>query len=240
MSIKHYAALAGLATLFWTTNGCSNPESASDPPVPHVNTQGAAEAPSEAKGPEQYWVKFETTKGDVVIECNRKWSPYGSDRFYELVKSGFFDGCKFFRVVPGFVVQFGINGDPEVETKWRDKNIPDDHLARGDTNRQSNARGTVTFAKSGRPNSRTTQIFINTKSNANLDSMGFTPFGRVISGMAAVDAFYDGYVEEPQHSAQRIEMEGNAYLEKAFPKLDGIKKGTVLPGKPNPPKTPAE
>jgi peptidyl-prolyl cis-trans isomerase A (cyclophilin A) len=239
MSGKWCAIVGGLAAFCGLVTGCSNAESVSDPPVPRVDTQGA-EAPSEAKGPEQYWVKLETTKGDVIIECNRKWSPYGSDRFYELVKAGFFDGCKFFRVVPGFVVQFGINGDPQTGAKWRGNNIPDDRFARGDKNRQSNARGTVTFAKSGRPNSRTTQIFINTKSNPNLDGMGFTPFGKVVSEMAVVDAFYDRYNEEPQQSAQRIQMEGNAYLEKAFPKLDAIKKGTLLPGKPNLPKTPAE
>ena len=237
VNFKNCAALASLAAIFLITNGCGNPGSTSDPPIPHVDVQNT-EA-SLKPGPEQYWVKFETTKGDLIVECNRKWSPNGSDRFYELAKSGFFDGCKFFRVVPG-LVQFGINGDPLVQSRWRDQKIPDDQSARGDKNRQTNARGTITFAKTQRPNSRTTQVFINTKSNPQLDGMGFTPFGQVIAGMAAVDAFYDGYLEEPQHSAQRIQAEGNTYLERAFPKLDEIKKATLLTAKPTLPKTPAE
>jgi peptidyl-prolyl cis-trans isomerase A (cyclophilin A) len=240
MSFKHYVTVGSLAALFLVANGCSDSGTTSDPPIPRADAQGQVDnnEPAAKQGPDQYWVKFETTKGDVIIECNRKGSPYGSDRFYELIKSGFFDGCKFFRVVPGFVVQWGINGDPQVEAKWRSQNIPDDHFLRGDKNRQSNVRGTISFAKAG-PNTRTTQVFINTKSNTNLDGMGFTPFGRVISGMAAVDAFYDGYEEEPQKFSGRIEMEGNAYLEAAFPKLDGIKKAILLPEKPILPKTPA-
>jgi peptidyl-prolyl cis-trans isomerase A (cyclophilin A) len=217
------------------TTGCGDSGSSADPPVKQVDSDASVKA-----GPDQYWVKLETTKGDVYVECNRKWSPYGSDRFYELVQSGFFDGCKFFRVIPGFVAQWGLNGDPSVNAKWRPKSIPDDQFKPGDPDRQSNKRGNIVFAKSQRPNSRSTQIFINTKSNDFLDAMGFTPFGQVLHGMAAVDSFYGEYGEDPQQSSQRIATEGNDYLAKAFPKLDSIKKATLLTQKPDLSKLPAE
>jgi peptidyl-prolyl cis-trans isomerase A (cyclophilin A) len=224
--VGHLLVACGLAA------GCGS-ASSQDPPVPRAQAEG----PQPPKpGPDQYWVKFQTTRGDVIIEVNRKWSPYGADRFYELVKSGFYDGCRFFRVLPAFVAQFGINGDPKVNAEWKDKNIPDDKFKLGDPTRQSNARGTLTFAKSGLPNSRTTQLFISTGNNARLNQMGFTPFGKVLQGMAAVDSLYDGYREEPQGSADRIEAEGNAYLDRAFPKLDSIKKATLLEKKPDLPK----
>jgi peptidyl-prolyl cis-trans isomerase A (cyclophilin A) len=155
----------------------------------------------------------------------------GADHFYELVKSGFYDGCKFFRVV-SFVAQFGISGDPQMTAKWQYKNIPDDKFKRGDPNRQSNKRSYMTFAKDQMPNSRTTRVFINCIDNARLDGMGFTPFAEVISGMPAIDALYSGYDEEPSRSEDRIEKEGNAYLEQAFPRLDSIKSVTILNSKP--------
>jgi peptidyl-prolyl cis-trans isomerase A (cyclophilin A) len=213
-------------------NGCTDDASsaAHDPPIDAVDAAGGS--PPE-KSPDNYWVKLDTTRGNVIVAVHRAWSPVGADRFYELVKSGFYDGCKFFRVV-SFVVQFGISGDPQMSAKWRNKNIPDDKFKRGDPNRQSNKRGYVTFAKDQVPNSRTTQVFINSIDNARLDTMGFTPFGEVISGMPAIDALYGGYEEEPSSpsSQDRIEREGNAYLEQAFPRLDSIKSATILPKKP--------
>jgi peptidyl-prolyl cis-trans isomerase A (cyclophilin A) len=210
--------------------GCEDGGTTHDPAIPSVDTTGGGSLPEQ--GPDEYWVKFDTTRGDVLIEVHRAWSPYGADRFYELVKSGFYDRCKFFRVA-GFVVQFGISGDPHVTAKWQDNHIPDDKYKRKDPALQSNKRGYLTFAKPPQmPNSRTTQVFINCLDNAMLDRQGFTPFGRVLSGMSAIDALYSGYNEEPTASQDRIMSEGDAYLNAAFPKLDSIRTATILPGKP--------
>ncbi len=170
------------------------------------------------KAPDTYKAKFETSKGDFVVEVTRAWAPHGADRFYNLVKNGFYDEDRFFRVVPGFMVQFGINGDPAVARAWRTATIPDDPV------KQSNKRGYITFATSG-PNSRTTQVFINFADNAGLDRQGFAPFGQVTSGMDVVDKINSSYGESP--SQQHIQMEGNAYLNKEFPKLDYVKKATI-------------
>ncbi len=164
-------------------------------------------------------VKFETTKGDIVIQVHHAWAPRGADRFLELLEAGFFDGCRFFRVVPGFVVQFGLNGDPKVNALWRNKRIPDDPVL------ATNKRGTISFATAG-PNTRTTQLFINLADNSQLDGMGFSPFAEVIQGMDVVDKINAEYGERPQQP--RIETEGNAYLEKEFPRLDYIKKVEIL------------
>ncbi len=169
-------------------------------------------------GADSFRVTLETTRGDVVVEVFPDWAPEGAARFRELVEDGFYDGCRFFRVVPDFVVQFGINGDPAVHSKW-DKKIPDDPVT------QKNLRGTLTFATSG-PNSRTTQLFISLKNNSSsLDGMGFSPFGRVVSGMEFVDEITSEYGERPQQGA--IESEGNAYLKREFPNLDYVKTATV-------------
>jgi peptidyl-prolyl cis-trans isomerase A (cyclophilin A) len=178
--------------------------------------------PSQAteKAPDVFRAKFETSKGDFVVEAHRDWTPNGADRFFNLVKIGFFDDVRFFRVVPGFMVQFGMNGDPKVSAKWAGANIMDDPV------RESNTRGFVTFAKSGAPNSRTTQIFINFGDNSRLDRSGFAPFGRVVEGMSVVDAIHAGYGERPDQN--RIRGLGNAYLKKEFPKLDFVKKATIL------------
>ena len=173
------------------------------------------------KAPAKFKAKFETTVGDFVIEVHRDWSPNGADRFYELVSLGLYDDCKFFRVLPEFMVQFGINGDPKVARKWKDATIKDDFVVK------SNKRGYVTFAKSGLPNSRTTQIFINFNDrNKFLDSQGFSPFGEVIEGMDVVDKINSEYGERPDQG--QVQNAGNAYLNSKFPNLDGVKKATIL------------
>ena len=170
------------------------------------------------QAPDKYRVTLETAKGNIVIDVTREWAPKGADRFYNLVKHGFFDDTGFFRIVPNFVVQFGLNGDPALSKIWRGASIEDDPVL------ESNQRGTLTFATSGK-NSRTTQLFINLKDNRRLDGMGFSPFGSVVEGMDVVEKLYRGYGERPQQGM--IVTKGNAYLKEQFPKLDFITKATV-------------
>jgi peptidyl-prolyl cis-trans isomerase A (cyclophilin A) len=174
--------------------------------------------------PAVYRVDFDTSKGPFVIEVHRDWAPIGADRFYNLVKSGFFTDVRFFRVVEGFMVQFGIHGDPRVSAAWKNARIKDDPV------RVSNKRTFVTFATAG-PNTRTTQVFINFGDNSNLDRQGFAPFGQVVSGMKAVDSLFSAYGEgAPQGRGpdqSRIQAEGNAYLTGSFGNLDYIKKATI-------------
>lgn len=176
------------------------------------------------EAPPTYKVRFDTSKGTFVVEVHREWAPHGADRFYNLVKNGFYDDARFFRVISGFMVQFGINGDPQVSAKWRQANIQDDPV------RASNRAGYITFATAG-PNTRTTQVFINFENNQALDGQGFAPFGQVVSGMSVVKALYSGYGEgAPQGNGPdqgRIQAEGNKYLISAFPNLDHIKKATI-------------
>jgi peptidyl-prolyl cis-trans isomerase A (cyclophilin A) len=175
-----------------------------------------------AKAPEVFKANFDATAGPFVIEVHRDWDPTGADRFYNLVKNGFFNGARFFRVVPGFMVQFGINGDPAVNAKWSDASarIKDSPVKEG------NVRGNVSFAKPGARDARTTQLFINFADNTgSLDPQGFSSFGKVISGMENVDKIFSGYGEQPRQDL--IQSEGNAYLEKSFPKLDYIKNATI-------------
>ncbi len=174
-----------------------------------------------AKAPERFRARFDTTKGTFIIEVHREWSPNGADRFYNLVKNGYYDGVKFFRVVPGFVVQWGIHGDPSIATSWLKSTIPDDPV------KESNRRGFVTFAKSGAPNSRSVQLFINLVDNDRLDPMGFAPFGNVFEGMDVVDQLYGGYAEGLTKLQGRIAEHGNTFLEKNYPELDAIKKATI-------------
>ena len=171
------------------------------------------------RAPNVFKARFDTTAGIFVIEVRADWAPRGADRFYNLVKNGYYEGCRFFRVVPGFVVQFGINGDAAIQRNWTDATIPDDKVTQGNT------RGFVTFAKSSEPNSRTTQLFINFADNSRLNRQGFAPFGKVTMGIEVVDKIFSGYGEKPDQD--RIEKEGNAYLTKNFPKLDYIKKATI-------------
>jgi peptidyl-prolyl cis-trans isomerase A (cyclophilin A) len=179
------------------------------------------------QAPEIYKAKFVTNKGDFVIEVHRDWAPIGADRFYNLVKYGFYNDTRFFRVISGFMAQIGISGRPELNEVWRDAQIKDDPVKR------SNLRGYVSFAMAG-PNSRTTQFFINyTHQNAKLDGMGFAPFGQVTSGLKVVEALYAGYGEgAPQGNGPhqgRIQNEGNTYLKAEFPKLDYVKAAVLLP-----------
>jgi peptidyl-prolyl cis-trans isomerase A (cyclophilin A) len=169
--------------------------------------------------PAEFRASFDTSAGPFVVLVHRSWAPKGADRFYNLVKYGFFDNARFFRVIRNFMVQFGMNGDPSIQGPWKDANLTDDPVT------QTNRRGTITFATAG-PNSRTTQVFINFRNNAVLDAQGFAPFGEIESGMDAVDKINTEYGESPDQG--RIQSQGNAYLTKAFPRLDYVKKATIV------------
>jgi peptidyl-prolyl cis-trans isomerase A (cyclophilin A) len=188
-------------------------------PVDKATAQPPA-APKPPVAPDVFKVKFECSNGEFVVECRREWAPRGTDRFYELVQQGFFNECRFFRALKGFVVQFGVSGDPAVSMKWLDRNIKDE------PRKQSNTEGTITFAKSNLPNSRTTQVFINLVDNTRLDGDGFAPFGKVISGMDTVKKINMEYGNNPDQD--RIQQQGNAYLQKSFPNLDYIKKASIV------------
>ena len=176
------------------------------------------------QAPATYKVRFDTTKGAFVIQVTRAWAPNGADRFYNLVKNGFYDNVRFFRVISGFMVQFGINGDPQLSARWRQAQIKDDPVT------QSNKRGMITFATAG-PNTRTTQVFINFADNTNLDGMGFAPFGRIVSGMDVVDKLNAEYGEGAPRGRGpdqgKLQNEGNAYLAREFSRMDYVKKATI-------------
>jgi peptidyl-prolyl cis-trans isomerase A (cyclophilin A) len=196
--------------------------------------QRAAEAASGATvnaagdtvAPAVFRARFETSEGNFVIEVHRDWAPQGADRFYNLVRAGYYDGVRFFRVISGFMAQFGIHGDPAVSAQWRARRITDDPV------RQSNVRGAVSYAMAG-PNTRTTQLFINFGDNSRLDGSGFSPFGQVVEGMEVVDRLYAVYGEGAPNGRgpdqSRIQAEGNAYLERDFAELDYVRKVTLLP-----------
>ncbi len=217
------AGAAGLACQKTDSGGKSEPSAPSGGGA-NVNAALLDPAKLTAESPATWKAKFSTTKGDFVIEVNRAWSPRGADRFYNLVKAGFYDGVKFFRAIGGFMVQFGIHGQPTVSRAWVGARIQDDDV------KESNRRGFITFAMGGK-NTRTTQVFINLVDNTNLDNMGFPPFGKVVSGMEVVDQLFTGYGEGapggrgPEQG--RIQAEGNAYLERDFPQLDGVKTATI-------------
>lgn len=181
----------------------------------------AADGPSaDGKAPAKFDVLFKTSAGSFTVSVDRSWAPKGADRFYDAVKKGFYNDCRFFRVVPDFVVQFGINGDPDTQKKWRTSPIKDDPV------KESNTTGMVTFATAGK-NTRTTQLFINLKDNSRLDSAGFAPFGKVdAKGMKVVAKIYSGYGQRPNQT--RIQRTGNDYLEKNFPKLDYIISAKIV------------
>jgi peptidyl-prolyl cis-trans isomerase A (cyclophilin A) len=174
-----------------------------------------------AKAPDLYKAKFDTSQGIFIVEVHRDWAPIGADRFYNLVKNGFYDNCRFFRVLEGFMAQWGMTGVPAIDAVWTNANIKDDPV------KQSNKRGYVTFAKASIPNSRSTQVFINYRDNGRLDADDFAPFGQVTEGMEVVDKLHSVRGNEPDQG--RIRSEGNAYLAKSFPQLDYIKKATIEP-----------
>jgi len=179
-----------------------------------------------AIAPAVYKAQFTTTKGDFIVEVHRDWAINGADRFYNLVKNGYYTDASIFRALPGFVVQFGMHAKPAVEAVWQKANIRDDKVT------QSNKKGYVVFATAG-PNTRTTQIFINLGDNTSLDAQGFAPFGIVVEGMDVVEKFYTGYGDPPRGPDQgRIAAEGKAYLDKNFPQLDSIKTAKIVPPAP--------
>jgi len=214
--MKHYfTVVCAVAALC----GCSSS------PTKSPETSAAAVEPKKAvTAPAQFNVKCDTSKGAFTIEIHRDWAPRGVDHFYELVQERFFDDARFFRVVRNFVVQFGINKDPKVTSLWGRLNLPDDPV------KQSNVRGTITYATAG-PNTRTTQLFLNLANNRMLDSQGFAPFGKVTDGMAVVDALYAGYGDMPPGGAgpdpTKIETQGNDYLERYFNRLDYVKTARI-------------
>jgi peptidyl-prolyl cis-trans isomerase A (cyclophilin A) len=177
-----------------------------------------------ATAPESFQAKLTTTKGDVIIQVTRSWAPLGADRFYNLVRAGFYTDAAFFRVLPGFMAQFGLSARPDVSQAWVQAKIADDPVT------QNNTRGRITFATAG-PNTRTTQLFINYADNSRLDPLGFAPFGEVVQGMDVVDRIYSGYGEQPNQGS--IRAEGKAYLESNFPMLDKIVSATIIPAEPS-------
>jgi peptidyl-prolyl cis-trans isomerase A (cyclophilin A) len=195
-------------------------------PVLPASAQSPLSNPAALReqAPAVYKARFDTSKGVFVIEVTRDWAPKAADRFYNLVKYGFYDNVRFFRVISGFMVQFGISGDPAIMARWRAAQISDDPVT------QSNKRGTITFATAG-PNTRTSQVFINFADNSRLDESGFAPFGRVVSGMNVVDALNAEYGEGAPRGRgpdqSRLQSEGNAYLAKDFPRMDYVKKATI-------------
>lgn len=236
MKTLSMTCLLGLAVTL--VAGCTQSEPEVDATAPKKEEK-KAEAPPPApaadiadpaklteKAPESFKVQFDTTQGKFTVEVTRSLSPNGADRFYNLVRAGYFKDIAFFRVIPGFMCQFGIHGDPDVSAKWRQAAIPDDPV------KGSNTRGTITFATAG-PNTRTTQFFVNFGDNTRLDGMGFSPFGKVSEGMDVVDKINGEYGEGAPRGRGpdqgRVQGEGNAYLKKDFPNLDYIKTATVLP-----------
>jgi peptidyl-prolyl cis-trans isomerase A (cyclophilin A) len=198
-------------------------------PVP-AHTQAAPATPSAKlrnpaalteQAPANYKAKFDTSAGVFVVQVHRDWAPLGADRFYNMVKNGFFDDVRFFRVLPDFMVQFGFNGDPAVTAAWDRAKLKDDPV------KQSNKRGYMTFANTGGPDTRGTNVFISYKDNAFLDSQFFAPFGEVVQGMNVVEKINPQYKEQPNQNS--IRAQGNAYLAKTFPKMDYIKKATIEP-----------
>jgi peptidyl-prolyl cis-trans isomerase A (cyclophilin A) len=206
-----------------TSKGAASKSATSKGGTPAARASLMNPASLRAKAPEMYKAEFTTTKGVVVVEVHRDWAPLGADRFYNLIKAGFFTNAAFFRVVPGFVVQFGLNANPAVNAVWENARIKDDPVKNG------NKRGTIVFATAG-PNTRTTQLFINFSDNTPLDAMGFAAFGEVVQGMDVVDMIYSGYGQRPDQG--RITAEGDAYISKNFPMIDKIKMAKILPAAP--------
>lgn len=207
--------------LMGTGMSCSQrPETV--PSIPQASSALSASGGDSAVPAEKYQVRLETTKGDVVIEVYPEWAPLGAARFRELVSIGFYNDCAFFRVLPGFMAQFGMNGNPEIHNRWAENRIKDDPV------KQSNQRGYVTFAKTGMPDSRSTQLFINFEHNKFLDVDGFAPIGKVIEGLEVIESLYSGYGESASQQQPTIAARGNEFLREQFPKLDYIKLATLV------------
>src|SRR5437016_2220772 len=219
MEIRRLQILLLLAFTLAACSGDRSGKAVSGPPTGRVALLLPGKDTSSIKAPPVFKARFETSKGTFVMEVHRDWAPLGADRFYNLVKNGFYDDTRFFRVVPNFMVQFGINGDPAIASSWQNANLKDDPGGK-----QSNKKGYVTFATRGK-DTRTTQVFINFKDNGFLDAQGFTPFGEVTSGMDVVEKITDQYGEKPNQGS--IQQQGNAYLKAQFPKLDYVKKATI-------------
>jgi peptidyl-prolyl cis-trans isomerase A (cyclophilin A) len=201
---------------------CGKPEA---PKAPEGPSEALLDPYAETEpAPATFRVRFQTTKGDVVVEFTREWAPHGVDRVHHLVRIGYFDDCALFRVLPGFVAQFGIHGEPDVSAVWTNARIEVDPV------KVSNERGMVTFAMIGSigPSSRTTQLFFNLKDNASLDKQGFAPVGKVVEGMEVVDKFHSGYGNDVDQRAMR--SLGNRYLRRDFPEMDFIEKATIVSG----------
>lgn len=209
-----------------TTATTNAPAPAAAPVVPTVPPSAALmdTTRSTERAPEVFRVRFETTRGPFVVEVHRGWAPFGADRLHYLVRNGFYDGTRFFRVLDGFMAQFGISSDPRITASWRGRRMPDD------ASKQSNVRGTISFANAG-PASRTTQLFINFRDNKTLDQ-NFAPLGKVVDGMSVVDSLWKGYGEgAPMGNGpeqERIMNEGENYLARDFPKLDRVIKASLL------------
>jgi peptidyl-prolyl cis-trans isomerase A (cyclophilin A) len=214
-------ALEAQATPTAPSAGAAKPAAAARPhaaAATHTDPALLHPASLKAQAPPEFTVKFTTSAGDFDVQVTRAWAPLGADRFYNLVKHGYFNNAAFFRVVPGFVVQFGLSANPAVNKAWEDAKISDDPVT------QSNHPGFLTFATSG-PNTRTTQLFINLGDNPRLDGMGFAPFGQITAGMDSVQKIYSGYGEQPEQG--EITEKGKAYLDKSFPKLDRILSAVI-------------
>lgn len=241
----HALLITGVTPAQGQTQSSQAPAATSKPPVHHTATAHTGVDPAlfhpatlHAKAPDVFQVKFVTTKGDFVIEATRAWAPNGVDRFYNLVKHGYFNGVSFYRVVPNFIVQFGVSPDPKITAAWNEATIKDDPV------KGHNAAGFVTYAMGG-PNSRSNQLFINFADNSGqLDSMGFAPIGQVTSGMDVVKNLYSGYGEIADlggsgPSQTRAMEGGKAYLDKNYPNLDSIKSTEIISQTP-PPAPPAK
>ena len=216
----------GAVALLLLALGCGGKPPAKKADGPDLSNPLLYPARFKDTAPSEFRVRFTTTRGDFVVEVHRAWAPIGADRFYNLAKAGFYDGDTVYRVVKGFMVQFGLNGDPLVNAQWKNKVLVDDPV------KESNKRGRMTFAKGG-PTSRTTEVFINYRDNPDLDGRGFSPFGEVIEGMDVVDSFYSGYGDGPPRGEgpyqAMVMAKGNAYLDTDFPKLDRIEKAVIEP-----------
>ena len=236
--MKSFLPVLALSATLVSSISLSGQATSSHPRTAAHRSSSAAARPSllnpaslTAKAPAEFKVAFTTSAGNFIVQVHRDWAPLGADRFYNLVRRGFFTNASFFRVVPGFVVQFGLNADPAVNKVWEQAKIQDDPV------KQSNKRGTLVFATAG-PNTRTTQLFINFADNGRLDGMGFAPFAEVADGMDTVDKIYSGYGEQPNQGL--ITAQGDAYIAKNFPKIDKIKLARVVPPAAAPVHTPAK